>query len=67
MYTLQQIEDLLNYIRVNKWGESLLFLNIERDRVSYRDIDNQIHARDISSLMKEIENMRKECEQNEQN
>lgn len=53
-YTVQEIEDLMNYIKVFFSAETVFMLNIENDELGYWDSRGHAHARHLSDVYKKM-------------
>lgn len=53
-YTVQQVEDVMNYMKVHLNATEIFMLYLDNDRIGYFDTKGVGHVRDFSRIYQEM-------------
>lgn len=53
-WTVEQIENVMNYLRVFKDADKIYMFYLDNDVIGYYDTDGKAHQRNFSSIYKEM-------------
>lgn len=59
-WACEQIEDIMNYLRVCKNVETIFMFDLDSDRIGYFDSQGNGHCKNFSNIYKEMLDKQKE-------